>query len=201
MATVTKTWNFASDAEGFVDVGDTGKIAFEYDSSTGYPSSGSVRFNQTFNGSSSERARTGTGVTWETWGVPAGSTVTSANITFYAKKNMSSGFTSVTFKARILNSSDTTVHSAGDIYSATISATTWGALYTGTSRNIDSSYQASSTNVKMEIAVDPITTTTALSRYLNIDTIVLTITYTTSSATAKNRRTPENNRLGSRSAK
>ena len=176
MATVVKSWVFLSNAEGLADVGLSG-VNFNWSGAIGSPAVGAVYFSNLGGGpSGTEKARTGAGVTWETWGVPAGSTVTSvqvAEIRFYRNYVVD---TSTTFKVRIVNSSDTTVHSAGDLTSLVDHSTLdWSTFTNGATRNVDASYQASTTAVKLELEC---ILSTANNDDYGMDTLSITITYT-----------------------
>jgi hypothetical protein len=181
--TVVKTWVFLADAEGLADTGNHANIAFAYDGADGSPASGSVKFTCTTNSLTAavERARrAATGQTWETWGVPAGATVTGLQITSYRKKRSLDINSDATVKFRVVNSSAATVHSAGELESEAIGGGTtdisWQTDVASPSRAVDASYQASTTDVRMEIEVTLNTGgTTSIS--LAYDTIELTITY------------------------
>lgn len=84
MATVSKTFAFAADAETLTDQAVSG-VAFAFESTDGNPA-GCVTFTfGTKNTTAIERAR-GSGTTWETFGVPAGATVNTARVVSYSRK-------------------------------------------------------------------------------------------------------------------
>ena len=72
MAVVTKTFAFASDAEGLTDVGDL--LTGAWDSGDGSPSSGCVKVTGTSSGFDAGAMST-SGTTFESWGVPSGATI------------------------------------------------------------------------------------------------------------------------------
>src|SRR5437870_3890736 len=112
MATVTKTWVFASDNEGLADVGDDANLTVQHDTA-GNPG-GSLEFVGAATGAHAERARKATtGETWQTWGVPAGATVTNVQVSSW-DFNLWSNQTSHRFRIRIVDSAGASVHSAGD---------------------------------------------------------------------------------------
>lgn len=184
MATVDKTWVFASDNEGLADVGDS---AWTINHDTAGNPGGSLEYGaDTLSGTVTERARRATtGETWETWGVPAGSTVTDVQVISFDSRDWQggSGTTSFTVKARVVNSSAATVHSAGDLYNAAVNATNvWSANGAGTSRAVDASYQASTTDVRLEVEVTVVKSASSVTD-LGLDNILLRITYTAGGAT------------------
>lgn len=184
MPTVVKTWAFASDAEGLSDGGNNANLAFAYMGGDGNPS-GCVRFTSTTHASQTEFARkSSTGDTWQTWGVPAGNIVTAVQITsWYKKLAANTRLVSHTFKARIINDSGTTVHSAGLIIDATPNASptdgTWQSQGAGTSRAVDATYQSDTTGVRLELEYAISTLSAGVSIDWRIDQIELTMTYET----------------------
>lgn len=179
MATVDKTWVFVSDNEGLADVAVS---AWTINHDTGGNPGGSLEFGaNTLNGTQQEKARRATtGQTWETWGVPASSTVTDVQIISWDYNMWSTTqVTSSTFLMRILNSSGTTVHTAGDIMSKALtiaSAGVWQAGGSGTSRAVDASYQASTTDVRLEVD-GTIVMAANNTADIGVDNILLRITY------------------------
>lgn len=187
MATVTKTFVFASNAEGFTDAGVSAR-GFSYTGSQGSPSTGCVGFSSGEN--LTEIGRTGAGNSWEAlFGVPASSTVTDVQVTAWKRfidlANFISNNTAATLKMRVVNASNTTVHSAGELISETFSTTSpWTAGSAGTSRAVDASYQASTTNVKMEFESnggsgnwDDGDNSGTLDYGVYVDTVEVTVTY------------------------
>lgn len=196
MATVTKTWTFLTNANGWADVGDDAGEVFSF-TDVGQQC---VSFARPTSGTSSERGRTGTGVTWETWGVPSGATVTSIVFLATCSRNTSTGFVSSSLQGRVLNSSNTTILDGGDSLDSSVSGTSY-VNRSGVSRNINSSYQASTTNVKAEMT--GVMQTTSTNRAIRINRVDIEITYSTSSGGVKFRRLFSNliNRIGSRTVK
>ena len=84
MATVQRTFSFATNAEGLTDQA-VSAIAFAWDGADGNPA-GCVKFTQgTKNVTQSERATT-SGLTWASYGVPAGATVNTARVVSFWRK-------------------------------------------------------------------------------------------------------------------
>ena len=185
MATVVKTWVFAADAEGLADVGDSAPMAVAWVASDGDPA-GSLEWLQSSNGSASDRARrAGTGQTWETWGVPAGATVTDVQITAwdYLVWGMAA-ISAMRLRMRILDSGGTTIHAAGELLDDTTTHSADGgtphAGAAGTSRAVDAGKQASTTDVRLELEFGVTASGTPNVDYEQ-DNIQLTITYTVGS--------------------
>ena len=194
-ATVVKTWNFASTTEGLADAGNSATLSFAAETSTGNPTN-SVKFSyNTKNASATEYARNAsTGETWETWGVPAGATVTSIQFTAWSEYTDPStlGPTVNNFSARIIDSGGTSVTSgAGDPIPTTAMGTgdtAWNVQSAGSSRSVDAGKQASTTDVRLELQQD-VTTSGPLGILLQeYDTFELTITYTSGAAGATKSR-------------
>lgn len=190
MATVVKTFVFLSNAENLADVGDYA-MSFAWYASSGSPANGCVKFTaSTF--SETEKARTGAGVSWESlFGVPASSTVTAVQVTAW-KYGMGYDANWVfeniapSLKMRVINASNTTVHSAGELVSMAPTADPWASGAAGTSRAVDASYQDSTTAVKFEIEFqngkyswdDGEGGSGFLGYDIYLDTIEITVTYT-----------------------
>lgn len=195
MATAVKTWVFLTTLEGFVEVGDVvGDNIFI--SGSGSPAASCMLFT---GNTTAERARTGTGVTWENWGVPAGNVVTSVQVTSW---RLDSGTSYVVsngnVKIRVLNSSNTTVHSAGDLVDKSSMPNAWTTYTDGISRAVDASYQASTTAVKMEVQCLPIAWDDGVDGgYASfLDTIELTITYTAAGGGGRRAKSQHSFRVG-----
>jgi hypothetical protein len=107
---VDKTFSFASDAMGMLDLGTTGSVTFAHDATDGDPA-GCVKFTTTAAGSFQEYgARNVTGETWETWGVQAGATVTSIQILSWKYATTSStGLTSHKINMDVMGSTSARV--------------------------------------------------------------------------------------------
>lgn len=184
MPTVTRTWAFASDAEGLADAGVSG-VVFGFLGTDGNPS-GCVRFTQANKAQNvTERAlRASTGQTWESWGVPAGATVTQVQVTAWSEKLVANTkLTSHTISARIVGAGGASVHSAGDLLAAVALGTTvdasWQAGAAGTARAVDSGSQASGTDVRLELEYAVVTSGGGGSASVDqrFDQVQLTITY------------------------
>jgi hypothetical protein len=188
MPTVAKTFVFAADAEGLADQGNSATITFAWqtgDSQSG--SGGCVKFTTTSKSTTSTEYayKTATTDTWETWGVPAGATVTSVQVSEWYERTVAvTKISSQAVSIRVVNSSNTTVHSAGDLIAAydpgTGANATWQSATAGSVRAVDSSYQASTTSVRLRIDQTIVTSgsSSAASVDQRYDGITLTITYT-----------------------
>lgn len=182
MATVTKTWTFTADTEGLVDVGDSANLAWAFDAG----STDCVAANGAYTASERSR-RASTGQTWETWGVPAGATVTDVQVTSWQRRCWAvSGATSHTMKMRVVDSAGATIHTAGDLISVTLPTvidSAWAAQGAGTSRAVNAGKQASTTDVRLELEYGCVRTASGTPLDTGVDTIALVITYTTGGTT------------------
>lgn len=183
MPTVDKTWVFLADNEGLVDVGDSATLASNWSAADGNPL-GDLEWQASTGGAqtTTERARrAATGQTWQTWGVPAGSIVTSVQVVSWDYLLWAaSSVSAFRNRWRIVNSSGTTVHSAGELVDDAVNHVPDGgtphAGAAGTSRNVDSSFQASTTDVRFEQEVGFTSGGTPSVDYEN-DNVLLRITY------------------------
>lgn len=176
MATVDKTWVFASDNEGLVDVGDSA-ISVANDVA-GNPAN-SFEWLGAATGTTERARRASTGQSWETWGVPASSTVTDVQVISWNSRKWSNPVTP-TIKMRIVGSGAATVHSAGDLISLSLGTGTdgsWISQGAGTSRAVDAGSQASTTDVRLEIQLDLSAASSSVD--IGIDNILVRMTYTT----------------------
>ena len=182
----TKTWVFASDTEGLADAGNHANVSFAHEAGDGNPS-GAAEFSTSTKALSAatEFARkASTGDTWETWGVPAGATVTQVQVTAWDEKlTANTKLTSHTLKARVIGSGGGTVHSAGDLLDVAMGTTvdaSWQAGAAGTARAVDAGSQAASTDVRLELQWVVTTSGGGGSADVqqDLDNIELTITYT-----------------------
>lgn len=186
MATVVKTWVFAADTEGLVDVGDDASLASNWAAADGNPV-GDLEWQSSTSGTRTERARrAATGQTWETWGVPAGATVTDVQVTAWdyltwALTNVSA----MRLRFRVVGSGGATVHSAGELVDDTTLRTADGGIphagAAGSSRAVDGGSQASTTDVRFEVEFG-FTGSNPSAVDFEQDNIALTITYTTGAA-------------------
>lgn len=204
-ATVVKTWNFLSTTEGLADAGNDAILTFAANTSTGNPTN-SVQFSESSkNTTRTEFARnSSTGETWETWGVPAGATINSIQITAWSETTDSTqlGVVMSSVSFRIIGSGGTSVTSgAGDpidhISPGTGGDTVWNIMSAGSSRNVDAGSQPSTTDVRLEIEQNVRTSGPLGIMLQSYDTISLTITYTaggggTSATGGQNLITTEN---------
>lgn len=185
MATVDKTWAFATDNEGLVDSGNSAFITAAYDPTDGTPSTGCMGFTSTRKNMSNVvewAIKAATTDTWETWGVPSGATVTQVQCTaWYEKLASATGITGNSFIIRVVNASGNTVHSAGDLISAspgTSADASWQTGSSGTARAVDASYQASTTSVRLMLRQTFSSGAGTVSIDQRYDNITIQITYT-----------------------
>lgn len=184
MATVDKTWVFAADNEGLADVGDSA-ITLAHDTA-GNPG-GSLEFLGAATGTTERARKAATGETWETWGVPAGSTVTDVQVISWDKRHWGGAVTQ-TLKMRVVDSAAASVHSAGDLVNAALGSGVdgaWAPQGAGTSRAVDAGKQASTTDVRLEVQCDISAASSSFD--LGIDNILLRITYTTGAGAARSK--------------
>jgi hypothetical protein len=178
MPTASRTWVFAANAEGFTDQGNSA-IAVAWAPADGNPA-GSLEWQGT--GPLTEFARD----TLEAWtakfpGIPAGATITDVQVTGWDEIVWTAGSPTRRCRFRIVDSTNTTVHSAGELFdtgSTAVSSITGTptAMGAGTSRAVDSAFQAASTQIKFEIEE---ILTSAVGWDIEQDNIAVTVTYTT----------------------
>lgn len=182
--TGTKTWAFAADAEGLTDAGNAANLTFAAHAGDGNPAD-SVKFTTPTKGQTMTEfaRRSGTGETWETWGIPSGATVTDVQITAWNEKlRANTKLSSHSVKARIIGSGGSSVHSAGDLLDASLGTaidSSWQSGAAGTSRAVDAGNQASTTDVRLELEYTVVTSGGGGSANVDqgFDQIQLTVTY------------------------
>lgn len=175
MATVDKTWVFASDNEGLADNADSA-VSVVHD--TGGNPGGSLEFLGAATGTGERARKATTGETWETWGAPSGSTVTSLQVISGEYRVWASPLgRTLTLSARVLDSGGTTVHAAGDLLTVTplSTAAAWQSM-SGSSRAVDAGKQASTTDVRFEIQLAMSGTDANLD--VGVDNVLVRMTYT-----------------------
>jgi hypothetical protein len=183
--TTTKTWAFAADSEGLADAGNSTNLTFAAHAGDGNPAD-SIKFTTATKGQTMTEfaRRSGTGETWETWGIPSGATVTDVQITAWDEKlRANSKLSSHSIKARIIGSGGSSVHSAGDLLDVALGTTvdsSWQSPAGGTSQAVDAGSQASTTDVRLELEYTVTTTGGGGSTNVDqgFDQIQLTVTYT-----------------------
>lgn len=171
MTTVTKTFAFASGAEGFADRG--GALTGAYDGADGSPSNGCYAFSGDPSGADGGLANLTT--TWEGLGVWPGATVTAAECTAYKINSDNAAYLECSIA--ITATSGTAimpaplVNSAGTIVGPTgwIAGDSLGGAQTLTAS------QASSTAIKMQVAIYSENSGASTFKF---DTISLSITFT-----------------------
>lgn len=183
MATATKTYVFAADAENLALSSGT-LLLPGWTGADGNPP-GSLEWQQSSGTTGDSTARTTTTPTWETlFGIPSGSTITDVQVTgwdslTWARANV----TALRTRMRILNASSPfqSVHSAGDILDVSEAPTAGGTLTghgAGTSQAVDSAFQASNTPIKFEIQLT-LTATGTINVDYEHDNVAIVATYTT----------------------
>jgi hypothetical protein len=182
MATVAKTWDFTADAMGLADSGSDANLAFAWDATDR-----AVKFTCTAKSvTATELARRATtGETWETWGVPAGATVTGLQVTGWAKKLVSNTkLSSHTLVVSVVDPAGALVHAAaGDLLSTTLPTTVdvgYVAQAAGPVVAVDAAYQASNTDVRLGLSYSVTTSGGGGSASVDqrFDAITLEIAYT-----------------------
>jgi hypothetical protein len=189
MATVTKTWVFAADNEGLADQAKSTTITAAWLSSDGSPANGCLRFTavaKSINGH--EIASKGTTTdTWETWGVPAGATVTAIELTNW--KSRVAAFTNGTshnFDLHVVDSGSNNVVAPYLIGGFTLPTTvnsSWVTQSTSGPQSVDPLFSASTQTTMLEIDYHLITPSGGATPSIDfrLDSLELTITYTPAS--------------------
>jgi hypothetical protein len=184
----TKMFSWTSDDEGMVDLG-LSAITAAREAADGDPA-GCVKFTTTavLSGAQEQFARNVSGQTWETWGVPAGATVTAIQLIGWKYRLASNtGLTSHSIRFQVIGPGADSVTSAvnNSIFDTSLSTTQNGTWQTGTpgsSIAVNSEDQASTTDVRMYIWLHSVTTTGTVNYDFRVDELALQIT--SSSGTA-----------------
>lgn len=151
----TKTWSFATDAMGMTAIAGSASINFGWVSADQ-----AIQFTSaTKNLASQFRAvsRSTTGETWETWGVPPGSTVRAIQVTGWSKRlAANTGLTAAQITIDVIDSGGLLVYgAAGNAIAATLpttpTATTYSAGAAGASLAVNAEFQASTTDVRLQL--------------------------------------------------
>lgn len=184
MPTITKSFVYLSDAEGLVDGANHAGIAFAFEGSDGSPANGCLKFTTVQNSLSQAKEyarRSSTGQTWETWGVPPGAEVTLVRITGWRQKvTGEAGLDNFTIKARIIDGSGVSVHSAGDLLNSDgvpWVLGSWETKSAGALRTVDFLSQESTQDVRLEIEWLVTTQIAGTSVDVRFDSFDLAITY------------------------
>jgi len=174
MPSVTKIWTFTSDLEGFADAGNNANVNFSHQSSDGSPTPGSLELAWAV-ASGQEFCRSAPGQTWESWGVPAGATVTHVRVVSFNYRQLIIFPNTVDVDFRIKSGSNNVCSS--DLFTQVFTYTLSGWLSaSGSQIAVDSAYQASNTSVRFEIDADAVWASST--SQLRFDSIQLEITYT-----------------------
>ena len=179
MPTVSKTFNFSVGTDQLADAGNAAGITVTSiaDPATKFAMTAKAATQTEF------ARRATTGQTWESWGVPTGSVVTSVRITSWSEQVFANTkLSSHSIKVRLINSGNTSIV-ASDLVSYTPATTTypyntWGPE---ASQTINSGNQDSTTDVRLEMEYT--CTTTGGGGGASVDyrmgNITLEITYST----------------------
>lgn len=180
---VVKQFNFVADSEGLADAGNHAGIVFTWLSSDGDPSNGCVRFTTTQNSLNQAKEyarRPSSGQTWEGWGVPQGAEVLTVYATLKQKIESDGGLDNLTIKARIVDETGVTIHSAGDLLQADAVPYVLGVWEskTGATRAVDFLFAESTQDVRLELECLFRTQIAGTNVDVRFDSVELTITYT-----------------------
>lgn len=188
MATVQKTFAFASDAEGLTGNGAGSQPIFAFEGTDGDPA-GSFKWTQGSKNQNQSAQATGPtdgSVTWESWGVPAAATVNNVRVVSYRTRlAANTKLTSHDWRIQIVNS-------GGSVHGATALANQTGGTSTGfwgagsgiaAAQNVDAGSQASSSTVALQHDYHVVTSGGGGSANVDqrFDTITIEIDYTAGS--------------------
>lgn len=181
MATISRTWVFSLNTETLADVGDSALLPVNWDSAAAMLEFGPATGAAT----DFERARGSLVAGQDMWtnvfhGLPSGSTVTSIQCTAWQYQQFQvTGLTSWRIRIRIVDTTGTIVHSAGELIDFTnnapaVNGTPVTGAAPGTSRAIDPAYQAANTIVALELRYDRVG---GAAQDVDFDNIAITLTY------------------------
>jgi hypothetical protein len=149
------TWDNSQPGENLVDGGDTGFCTYSRDAGDS-----AAKFTMLGPTSNNEYAApASTTETWETWGIPAGKTVTAVQLISWKKKLVSNtGFSSMTYSINIVLGTNVNQKvTDSEMMPAVTDPLTQDSSYVdqtaGSQVSVSSSYQASTTAVKLKIMV------------------------------------------------
>lgn len=183
MATASRTWVFAANAEGFTDVGDDANLGPSWSNTDGNPAGSLEWIKSALSlGAHSERARD----TLEAWtakfpGIPGGATITAVQVTDWDELSWNTGYSARQVRFRIVDSTGATVHSAGELFDtgSGVAGNNIGtpvAKGAGTSRAVDASFQPAATQIRFEIQLN-VTASGTGNVDFEQDNIAVTVTY------------------------
>jgi hypothetical protein len=177
-ATLTIQPTSSSDPAAWSEVGDSASVAWvrgtDNSGCSEFTSAGSVTTQR-------ERARFAATSWAALFGIASDATVNSAQITAWKEADWNISVITRTVRMRLVDSGNTTVHSAGDLIDtgAGVPTNTAGApqnMGGGSVRAIDAAYQPASTPVRLEIDLANVSTSSVLD--LEQSVIVIVIDYT-----------------------
>jgi len=188
-ATVTKTYSFPSNSEGWTNTscGQAPGATCAWQSGDGSPAAGSLEEDETRKGKSGTWTWQLSSITWESLGVPANSTVTAVDGSYNHKMVTctSCGTTNTSGNLLIRDSGDTATIATLETAVTYSGATSWASRNASGAQSIGASYQASNTGIILRITGTLATeNVTGARATLRQDEISLIITYTTLSITA-----------------
>ena len=193
MATITKTFTFDSDNEGFTLTETVGSGTIQRDTSNGSPTNGSI---QQIGQSGRNKVSEGQGLidngTWESiFGIPAGSTINSIQIedvrTYAGLTHWTTPIDNVDWSVHITESTGvTSVTGTDPIWSRNVTAqdSGWNSAGQQTAQNVTATYQASNTTIDLffHINTDNANGSSAQASG-HLDYISITIDYSAGSTT------------------
>jgi hypothetical protein len=149
------TWDNSVPGENLADGGDTGFCTYARDATDG-----AAKFTMLGPTSNNEFATpAATNETWETWGIPAGKTVTSVQLVSWKKKLVANtGLSSLTYQLTIVSgtnhnnrATDSTMMPA--VTDPLTQDSSYVAQSAGAEVAVSAGYQASNTPIKLKIIV------------------------------------------------
>jgi len=184
LASVTKTFSWAADAEGFVDGGNSAEMTASFEPADGNPA-GCAKFAAASSGSGTTERFQGPegGTTWEAWGVPANSEVLIAQVPQLQFRRAANGDGNEIFVIDVVNGTTgagVVMNELGALLNSGVlpgaGLTTWAAWTTGAAeRSISNLARASNSTVRLRPAAT--TGATANPVDLRMDEIQLKIWY------------------------
>jgi hypothetical protein len=193
VATLTKTFTWDSDNEGFTLTESQGAGTFQRDTSNGSPTNGSL---QQIGESGRNRISEGQALiddgTWESvFGVPAGSTINSIQVedvrTYTGLTHSTGSLDSVDFNFHIYETTGvTSVTGTEPVWSRNTTAadSSWNQAGQQTAQNVTATYQASNTTIDLVIHIIVDNANDATAQWSgHLDYLSITIDYTGGSTT------------------
>lgn len=177
MPSVIKQFVFLTDLEGFtLDSPSAPNATLAWQAADGDPSNGCLSLIADWDSDPNINQKFRSPLTtWEGWLVPPTAEVLQVRITGINGKTIGAAATK-NLSARIVDETNTTIHSAGDLLATAYPApSTWTALGPGALRDIDFLYQESTQQVRLELQL--VGANASGTTDFRLDSIELTITY------------------------